>query len=75
LHAPLAGFSVIESTNIAEVVRMVANTPCARVRSDAIDGASAFSSRQMIFMQTSPGKIEALRVRRTVWNQWSDLTF
>jgi hypothetical protein len=30
--APLAGFSVIEAADIDEVVRLVANTPCARAR-------------------------------------------
>ncbi len=29
---PLAGFSVIEAVNLEEVVRLVANTPCARAR-------------------------------------------
>lgn len=30
LRLPLAGFSIIEAENIGEVVRLVANTPCAR---------------------------------------------
>jgi hypothetical protein len=30
LDAPLAGFSVIEAADIDEVIRLVANTPCAR---------------------------------------------
>lgn len=30
--APLAGFSVIEAENIDEVVRLVADTPCARAK-------------------------------------------
>jgi hypothetical protein len=30
--APLAGFSVIEAADVDEVVRLVANTPCARAR-------------------------------------------
>jgi hypothetical protein len=30
LRYPLAGFSIIEAENVAEVVRLVANTPCAR---------------------------------------------
>lgn len=29
---PLAGFSVIEAEDLDEVVRLVANTPCARAR-------------------------------------------
>jgi hypothetical protein len=29
---PLAGFSIIEAEDINEVVKMVANTPCARAR-------------------------------------------
>lgn len=30
LRHPLAGFSIIEAENVEEVVRLVANTPCAR---------------------------------------------
>jgi hypothetical protein len=30
LRHPLAGFAVIEADNIDEVIRLVANTPCAR---------------------------------------------
>ncbi len=30
LRLPLAGFSIIEADNVDEVVRLVANTPCAR---------------------------------------------
>lgn len=30
LRLPLAGFSIIDAQNIEEVVRLVANTPCAR---------------------------------------------
>jgi hypothetical protein len=29
---PLAGFSIIEAKNVDEVVKLVANTPCARAR-------------------------------------------
>ena len=29
---PLAGFSIIEAKDIAEVVKLVANTPCARAK-------------------------------------------
>ena len=29
---PLAGFSVIEASNLEEVIALVANTPCARAR-------------------------------------------
>ena len=29
---PLAGFSVIEAENVEEVIRLVANTPCARAK-------------------------------------------
>ena len=32
LRLPLAGFSIIEAQNIDEVVRLVANTPCARAK-------------------------------------------
>jgi len=32
LDAPLAGFSVIEAADIDEVIRLVANTPCARAK-------------------------------------------
>lgn len=30
--APLAGFSIIEADDVAEVVRLVAHTPCARAK-------------------------------------------
>jgi hypothetical protein len=30
LKLPLAGFSIVEAENVDEVVRLVANTPCAR---------------------------------------------
>jgi hypothetical protein len=29
-HLPLAGFSIIEAVDLAEVIRLIANTPCAR---------------------------------------------
>ena len=29
---PLAGFSVIEAESLAEVIKLVSNTPCARAR-------------------------------------------
>jgi hypothetical protein len=32
LDAPLAGFSVIEAADLDEVIRLVANTPCARAK-------------------------------------------
>jgi hypothetical protein len=32
LPAPLAGFSVIEASSIAEVIALVCNTPCARAK-------------------------------------------
>lgn len=31
-NLPLAGFSVIEAESVAEVIELVANTPCARAR-------------------------------------------
>ena len=30
--APLAGFSIIEAADLAEVIRLVAGTPCARAK-------------------------------------------
>ena len=32
LHAPLAGFSIIEANDLHEVIELVAKTPCARVK-------------------------------------------
>src|SRR5687767_11109064 len=32
LRLPLAGFSIIEAGDIDEVIRLVANTPCARAK-------------------------------------------
>jgi hypothetical protein len=32
LRLPLAGFSIIEAADVDEVVRLVANTPCARAK-------------------------------------------
>lgn len=32
LSLPLAGFSIIEASNVDEVVQLVANTPCARAK-------------------------------------------
>jgi hypothetical protein len=36
LDAPLAGFSVIEAADINEVIRLVANTPCARAKGASV---------------------------------------
>lgn len=43
LHAPLAGFSVIEATDLNEVIELVAKTPCARAK-------GAIEIRPIMFM-------------------------
>ena len=44
---PLAGFSIIEAESVAEVVRLVAGTPCARAR-------GAIEIREMLGTAASP---------------------
>jgi hypothetical protein len=43
LQAPLAGFSVIDAADMDEVIRLVADTPCARAK-------GAIEIRQIMFI-------------------------